>query len=310
MRSYSRFARPRRTRRRTHTVSSSTALTDWRSHRLASKKYSDRPVSYDPERRPHTSSLIKLYSVLSNEHDCPRSVARAMEGKSIRDFKAMLTELVIEFVAPIRLRLAKWRETPDEIDQILADGAERAREQAQETMRLVHDAIGLIRSTSVAVPSGRPMQTETVTRIAALDAAADASRSENDDDYDACRPLVNLSHDEGTGDEEGDESAASMLASGGVDEDGENDDDDDNEVEANVEECNDETLTASGSGDSVDDGGKDAGVIDSSDSACDLAGVEEAVMEDAVPDPDDGAAMGDEPPRDDRHVTGEASSSI
>ena len=57
--------------------------------------------------------------------------------------KRELTEILNATLEPIRKRRAELLADPAELDRILADGADRARATATETLRLVNDAMGL-----------------------------------------------------------------------------------------------------------------------------------------------------------------------
>jgi tryptophanyl-tRNA synthetase len=58
--------------------------------------------------------------------------------------KRETTEIVNEVLDPIRARRAELESDPAEVDRILARGAERAREVAEETMRLVREAMHIV----------------------------------------------------------------------------------------------------------------------------------------------------------------------
>jgi tryptophanyl-tRNA synthetase len=57
--------------------------------------------------------------------------------------KKELTEVLNAALEPIRTRRAELLADPAELDRILANGAERARATAAETLRLVNEAMGL-----------------------------------------------------------------------------------------------------------------------------------------------------------------------
>ena len=59
------------------------------------------------------------------------------------DCKKMLSANMEAVKGPIRERAAELRRRPDELDQILAAGAEKARRTAEQTMEQVRERIGL-----------------------------------------------------------------------------------------------------------------------------------------------------------------------
>ncbi len=61
------------------------------------------------------------------------------------DSKKALAENLIKYLAPIRERTEELKANPERIRQILGDGAARARGLAAETMKTVHERLGLYR---------------------------------------------------------------------------------------------------------------------------------------------------------------------
>jgi tryptophanyl-tRNA synthetase len=59
------------------------------------------------------------------------------------DCKKLYAKNLNAHLEPFRARRAEMAEHPQDVWDILEDGAKRARSIAQETMREVHDAIGL-----------------------------------------------------------------------------------------------------------------------------------------------------------------------
>jgi tryptophanyl-tRNA synthetase len=66
-------------------------------------------------------------------------------GGQFSSFKNALVELCVEKLAPIASEMKKLVADPGHIDSVLADGAHRAREIADETMRKTKDIVGFIR---------------------------------------------------------------------------------------------------------------------------------------------------------------------
>lgn len=59
------------------------------------------------------------------------------------DMKKQLAEDIIALTAPIRERIAENLAHPERLSQIAAQGADKARRRAKETLRLVKEAIGI-----------------------------------------------------------------------------------------------------------------------------------------------------------------------
>ncbi|XP_067674290.1 tryptophan--tRNA ligase, mitochondrial-like [Haliotis asinina] len=98
-------------------------------------------LTYDPEERPGVSNLIDIHSSLTGllqEEICEENM---LLSKS--DYKAMLADIVIEQLAPIRENVLKLKGDRSHLQQVLESGNERAREIAEETMKEVKKAVGL-----------------------------------------------------------------------------------------------------------------------------------------------------------------------
>lgn len=101
---------------------------------------SDGVVKFDVENKPGISNLLNIYSVLSGISVADLEVK--YEGKGYGDFKKDLVEVVTEALAPIKERYEEIRHS-DELAEILKDGARRADEIAQNTMKRVKENFGL-----------------------------------------------------------------------------------------------------------------------------------------------------------------------
>lgn len=75
-------------------------------------------------------------------------------GTGYGEAKKRVFELYLEYLGPARRRYEELSNDPAEVDRILADGARRARAVAQQTMREVRDACGLITAESATVEAG------------------------------------------------------------------------------------------------------------------------------------------------------------
>jgi len=65
-------------------------------------------------------------------------------GSGYGDLKTAVADSVIEVVAPIREKTNELMANPDYLDQLLAQGAEKARATANKTLSHVQDALGFI----------------------------------------------------------------------------------------------------------------------------------------------------------------------
>jgi len=95
------------------------------------------------EDRPEADNLVGIYAALSEKTKA--EVLAAFGGAQFSDFKAALIDLLIAKLGPIRGELKRHLQDPAAIDEVLADGAERAQRIAAETMKAVKDIVGLVR---------------------------------------------------------------------------------------------------------------------------------------------------------------------
>ncbi len=65
-------------------------------------------------------------------------------GGQFSDFKNALVELCVTKLSPIASEMKRLVADPGHVDAVLADGAERARVLAAETMRATKDIVGFV----------------------------------------------------------------------------------------------------------------------------------------------------------------------
>lgn len=98
-------------------------------------------VTYEPENRPGVSNLVSIYSALSEKST--DEVVQEFIGKETVELKDSLSELIISHLKPIQERIKELEEDEGHIEQILTNGAARARERAEETIREVKCLLGV-----------------------------------------------------------------------------------------------------------------------------------------------------------------------
>ena len=108
---------------------------------------SEREITYAPEGRPEVSNLVLLAALCLGKE--PSEVAAAVSGSAA--LKAMLTEAVNEFFAPIRARRAELARDPGYLRQVLGEGNDRANQIAEATLAQVRTATGM--DYAVTAPS-------------------------------------------------------------------------------------------------------------------------------------------------------------
>jgi tryptophanyl-tRNA synthetase len=86
-------------------------------------------------------NLIEILSVISEAE--PEAIEREFEGSGYGDFKRAVADAVVSYLAPVRERYDELRADEDELEAILAGGAEKARALAAPTLAEVREAMGV-----------------------------------------------------------------------------------------------------------------------------------------------------------------------
>jgi tryptophanyl-tRNA synthetase len=97
--------------------------------------------------KPGISNLIEIYSVIRGI--TPQEVEREFAAGRYGDFKSAVGEAVVEWLTPVRERYDDLRPDESRLEELLAAGAEKAREIAGATMVDVRAAMGVGRPSSV-----------------------------------------------------------------------------------------------------------------------------------------------------------------
>ncbi|RRD60822.1 tryptophan--tRNA ligase [Leucobacter sp. OH1287] len=101
----------------------------------------DGEIRFDRDNKPGISNLLTIFSALA---DRPvDEVAAEFAGSGYGDLKKQLAELIEATFAPIRTRTTELLDDPAELDRLLGDAADRAREVADATVERVYQAMGL-----------------------------------------------------------------------------------------------------------------------------------------------------------------------
>ena len=90
------------------------------------------------------SVILELYKLFATEGDYGQMVADYQAGgMGYGDFKKRLWEAYWEFFAPMRKRREELLADPGHVEQVLANGAARAREEANRVLTRVRKAVGI-----------------------------------------------------------------------------------------------------------------------------------------------------------------------
>lgn len=103
------------------------------------KTDSQRTITYDPSERPEVSNLLMLAS-LCNGRD-PRELAEEIGDGGAGKLKALVTEAINDYFAPIRQRRDELAANEDYLLQVLHAGNDKANQVASETLDNVRKAM-------------------------------------------------------------------------------------------------------------------------------------------------------------------------
>jgi tryptophanyl-tRNA synthetase len=97
-------------------------------------------VSASPD-KPALTNLLTIHSLLSGE--AIPDIEDRFSGQGYGAFKSELADVVVATLEPIQTRLAELDANPEVAQDILRDGADRARARAAAKMAQVRDRIGI-----------------------------------------------------------------------------------------------------------------------------------------------------------------------
>ncbi|TXL90214.1 tryptophan--tRNA ligase [Streptomyces sp. IB2014 016-6] len=99
-------------------------------------------IRFDAADKPGISNLLTIYSTLTGASIA--DLEKKYEGKGYGALKVDLAEAMVDFVTPFRNRTQEYLDDPETLDSILAEGAEKARTVAAETLAQAYERIGFL----------------------------------------------------------------------------------------------------------------------------------------------------------------------
>lgn len=106
------------------------------------KTDAERNITYDPQNRPEVANLLLLISLCTGE--APEAVAAKIGEGGGGKLKGMLTEVLNEYLRPIRKKRSELEANPDYIRQVLLDGIRDARAIAEKTLEEVRESMNMM----------------------------------------------------------------------------------------------------------------------------------------------------------------------
>ena len=99
-------------------------------------------VKYDPENKPGISNLLTIYAALKDISI--EEAEKEFEGKRYGEFKTAVADVVVSELEPFQNRYKEIVESKA-YEQVLRDGAKKAKAIANETLTRVQEAVGLLK---------------------------------------------------------------------------------------------------------------------------------------------------------------------
>ena len=92
------------------------------------------------EKRPEAKNLIGIYSSLMN--NTLQKTIDEFAGKNFSEFKEKLSEIVVNEINPISLKIKELLDDKVFLEKILKDGYEKANEIASKKIKKIHEIVG------------------------------------------------------------------------------------------------------------------------------------------------------------------------
>jgi tryptophanyl-tRNA synthetase len=102
----------------------------------------EREIRFDPAGKPGVSNLLTILSALSGEEIS--HLEKRFEGAGYGDLKKEVATVYTAFVEPFRERVNTLMADPGTLDDVLEDGASKARELAAPLLARVYERIGFL----------------------------------------------------------------------------------------------------------------------------------------------------------------------
>jgi tryptophanyl-tRNA synthetase len=92
---------------------------------------------------PEKCTVFALYSLFATDEERDALAARYRAGGlGYGEVKYLLLEKINAYFGPIREKRKQLAARPEQVEEVLRQGAVRARAEAQKTMALVREAVG------------------------------------------------------------------------------------------------------------------------------------------------------------------------
>ena len=101
----------------------------------------NRHISFEPQNRPEVANLLQLVARCTGE--TPEDIAGRIGDSGSGRLKALLTEALNAYLAPIRERRTRYAADPAYLREVLRKGVQRARTEAVATLEQVRRVMNM-----------------------------------------------------------------------------------------------------------------------------------------------------------------------
>ena len=105
----------------------------------SAKTDSGTTIEYNPKERPEISNLVMLMALIHDRN--PKDIASELKHNTYSEFKMQLAHDLNKHLAPLREKRHELESKPHYVKEILDMGRQRVAEKAEETLRLVREAM-------------------------------------------------------------------------------------------------------------------------------------------------------------------------
>lgn len=102
----------------------------------------DTEIRVDPPAKPGVTNLVMILSAVSGQ--TPEAVVGEFSGQGYGQLKAAVADAVVAFAEPFAKRTRELLDDIAELDRILADGTDRARAVAEQTVATAYERVGFL----------------------------------------------------------------------------------------------------------------------------------------------------------------------
>ena len=99
-------------------------------------------IKYDEENKAGVSNLMSLYHIATGRSF--EQIEIEFEGAGYGDFKKAVGDAMVEYIRPVRDRFEEVRSNKKLLQEVLADGAQKASKTAFKTLRKVYKKVGFV----------------------------------------------------------------------------------------------------------------------------------------------------------------------